>query len=89
MHGYVSCHIPPPPPPPPPRPSSYHSFYALHQHGAYDYLLDEYDRQHLPWLRRFQEFDLYSKSDEAMDVPALTARYQALAAKYLPPVLRW
>jgi succinate dehydrogenase flavin-adding protein (antitoxin of CptAB toxin-antitoxin module) len=28
----------------------YHSFYALHQHGAYQQLLDEQDRQLLPWL---------------------------------------
>jgi hypothetical protein len=29
---------------------SYHSFYELHQHGAYQQLLDEQDRQLLPWL---------------------------------------
>ncbi len=32
----------------------YHSFYALHKHGAYEHLLNDDDRALLPWLKRFQ-----------------------------------
>lgn len=40
----------------------YHSFYALHQHGAYEWMLTAEERHTmLPWLRTFQRFDLYSK----------------------------
>lgn len=67
----------------------WHSFYAHHQDGAYDHLLDEYDLQMLPWLRAFQKCDLYSKKEERMDVPALMQRYKALVAKYFPPKLQW
>ncbi len=68
----------------------YHSFYALHQHDAYDYLLDDYDRELLPWLKRFQPFDLYSKSDTPMDVEKLKPYYMGLLAKYFPKFeLQW
>lgn len=69
----------------------YHSFYALHQHGAYSHLLDDYDRELLPWLKRFQRFDLYSKSDTPMDVGALKEYYSGLIAKYIPnfSALKW
>lgn len=68
----------------------YHSFYALHTHGAYSHLLDDFDRAMLPWLQRFQKFDLYSKADDPMDVPALKAYYMALIHKYFPKYeLQW
>ncbi len=37
----------------------YHSFYALHQHNAYDHLLDDEDRRMVPWLKAFQKCDLH------------------------------
>lgn len=68
----------------------YHSFYALHQHNAYDHLLDDYDRELLPWLKQFQRFDLYSKSDEPMDVGKLKSYYMGLIDKYFPKYeLQW
>jgi hypothetical protein len=109
----------------------YHSFYALHQHGAYQQLLDEQDRQLLPWLvggRRqaardlgapsaqglrpahnskcfsslrarircspypappswrlqvaFQKLDLYSKTEERLDVAQLKPYYMGLIEKW-------
>ncbi|KAK9829152.1 hypothetical protein WJX72_004209 [[Myrmecia] bisecta] len=68
----------------------YHSFYPLHTHNAYDYLLDDEDRRMIPWLKRFQRFDLYSKSEEAMNVKELKQYYMALIHKYFPnPTLKW
>lgn len=69
----------------------YHSFYALHQHGAYEHLLDDHDRELLPWLQRFQRFDLYSKGDTKLDVAALKHYYMNLIAKFIPNAnsLKW
>lgn len=67
----------------------YHSFYPLHRHGAYEYLLDEYDRELLPWLKLFCRYDLYSKSHDPLDVAALKPYYQELVSEFLPEVLSW
>jgi inositol oxygenase len=59
----------------------YHSFYALHQHSAYAQLLDEQDKQMLPWLVAFQKCDLYSKTDNLLDVQELKPYYMGLIHK--------
>ena len=40
----------------------YHSFYAQHRENAYDHLLDDHDREMFDWVRKFNPYDLYSKS---------------------------
>ncbi|MDF2440633.1 MAG: inositol oxygenase [Abditibacteriota bacterium] len=67
----------------------YHSFYAAHREGAYAHLMTEHDQEMLNWVRRFNPYDLYSKSAERPDVAALKPYYQELIAEYFPPVLRW
>lgn len=68
----------------------YHSFYALHKNGAYDYLLSEKDREMLPWLKEFSQFDLYTKHNAPLDVERLMPYYKSLLDKYFPKkVLRW
>jgi len=71
----------------------YHSFYAWHQHGAYEHLANEKDKKFLFWQKEFQKSDLYSKSDKPEDKPdpkKLRGYYEKLIAKYFPnPVLRW
>jgi len=67
----------------------YHSFYAQHQHGAYDHLLDEHDRELMQWVRLFQPHDLYSKADAAADAESLRPRYQELLEDHLPGQLEW
>jgi inositol oxygenase len=67
----------------------YHSFYAAHREGAYQHLMDDHDRAMFQWVRAFNPYDLYSKSDAAPDAEALRPYYQDLVAKYLPPVLSW
>lgn len=67
----------------------FHSFYAWHREGEYDYLCDEHDREMLRWVKAFNPFDLYSKSPTLPDWAALRPYYEKLIDKYLPPVLDW
>jgi inositol oxygenase len=71
----------------------YHSFYAWHQHNAYDYLCSDKDRQMLFWVKEFQKADLYSKSDKPEDLPdpkKLRSYYDGLIKKYFPvEKLKW
>jgi inositol oxygenase len=66
----------------------YHSFYAAHREGAYEYLMNDHDKRMFEWVRRFNPYDLYSKSPVPPDPVALRPYYDALIAKYLPPKLR-
>ncbi len=67
----------------------YHSFYAWHRQGAYGYLMNDADRKMLEWVRRFNPYDLYSKSPVPPDPVALRPYYEELIAKYLPAQLRF
>lgn len=67
----------------------YHSFYAWHKEGAYDELADDHDREMLPWVRKFNPYDLYSKSQVAPDWKSLRPYYESLVNKYLPPTIAW
>ncbi len=67
----------------------YHSFYAWHREEEYGHLLDGHDRQMLPWVQRFNPYDLYSKSPVRPDWEKLRPYYTALIEKYLPGSLRW
>lgn len=67
----------------------YHSFYALHKEGEYQYLLNDYDRQMIPWLHTFNPYDLYSKADAPPVVSELKPFYEELIAEFLPEKLNW
>jgi inositol oxygenase len=67
----------------------YHSFYPWHREEQYSHLLDEHDRAMLPWVRKFNPYDLYSKSPRRPDWNELAPYYTALIDKYLPGPLRW
>lgn len=62
----------------------YHSAYPIHRESAYDYLLDSHDREMLEWVRKFNPYDLYSKSDVAPDPVALRPYYEGLIAEFFP-----
>lgn len=66
----------------------YHSFYAAHREGAYQYLMNDHDKRMFEWVRRFNPYDLYSKSPVPPDPVGLRPYYDALIAKYLPATLR-
>jgi inositol oxygenase len=67
----------------------YHSFYPWHQAGAYTQFMNERDHRLMPWVKRFNPYDLYSKSDERIDAVALRPYYEDLVAEFLPPTLQW
>jgi inositol oxygenase len=67
----------------------YHSFYAWHREGAYEHLLDEHDRQMLPWVKLFNPYDLYSKNPTPPNWEELRPYYENLVEKYLPPKLKF
>ncbi len=62
----------------------YHSFYAAHREGAYEYLMDDHDKEMFKWVRRFSPYDLYSKVPTPPDAAALRPYYEDLIARYLP-----
>ncbi|MBC7923325.1 MAG: inositol oxygenase [Ferruginibacter sp.] len=66
----------------------YHSFYAQHRENAYDHLMDDHDRAMFAWVRKFNPYDLYSKSPKPPVVAELKPYYEDLIAKYLPATLK-
>ena len=66
----------------------YHSFYAQHREKAYDHLMDDHDREMFEWVKKFNPYDLYSKSPVPPDVKELRPYYEELIARYLPAQVR-
>jgi inositol oxygenase len=67
----------------------YHSFYAAHQEGEYGFLMNEHDREMFRWVRAFNPYDLYSKSEVPPDRRALEPYYRDLVAEFFPDRLRF
>lgn len=67
----------------------YHSFYAAHKHGAYDYLMNDHDREMFAWVRKFNPYDLYSKGRERPKLSEVKPYYEDLINEYLPKQLAW
>ena len=62
----------------------YHSFYPGHREGAYDFLMNDHDREMFEWVRKFNPYDLYSKSAAKPDARELRPYYQGLIDRYFP-----
>ena len=67
----------------------YHSFYPWHSEGAYAHLMEDYDHQMLEYVKLFNPYDLYSKSDDPPDVERLQPFYEQLIAEFFPPEISW
>jgi inositol oxygenase len=67
----------------------YHSFYAWHRHGAYDYLCNEQDREMLQWVHKFNPYDLYSKGHAKPNLKELKPYYDDLFAEFFPVQIDW
>jgi inositol oxygenase len=65
----------------------FHSFYAWHREGEYDWLCDDHDRAMLAHVQAFNPYDLYSKSPQPPDWERLRPYYTKLIEKYLPAEL--
>lgn len=67
----------------------YHSCYPVHREQAYDYFLTPHDHEMLGWVREFNQYDLYTKRDERMDVAGLKPFYSELISEFFPAELAW
>lgn len=67
----------------------YHSFYAAHRERDYEYLFDASDHEMFAWVRAFNPYDLYSKSDSRPDVDQLRPFYEQLIDEFFPKQLNW
>jgi inositol oxygenase len=67
----------------------FHSCYPIHREGAYEYLMDDHDREMFAWVREFNPYDLYTKSSGRPDVAALRPYYEDLIDEYFPRELNW
>ena len=67
----------------------YHSFYAAHQENEYQHLLNDQDRDMFQWVRKFNPYDLYSKTDDPPDLDQLLPYYHDLVAKFFPASITW
>ena len=67
----------------------FHSFYAWHRHGAYTHLMNDKDAAMLPWVRKFNPYDLYSKGHTKPDVKQLKPYYDDLFAEFFPDKIDW
>lgn len=65
----------------------YHSFYPCHREGAYEYLMSDHDKEMFQWVRAFNPYDLYSKSEERPKLSELKGYYTDLINEYFPSKL--
>jgi len=67
----------------------YHSCYPIHREQAYRALMNQQDREMFAWVNDFNQYDLYTKRDERMDVEAFRPYYEELIAEYFPSQIDW
>lgn len=67
----------------------YHSFYPAHREREYLYLMDDQDRKHFGWVKKFNNYDLYTKSAEPPKVNELRPYYEDLIAEFFPDEIAW
>ena len=67
----------------------YHSCYPWHREGGYHHLMDAHDAEMLPWVQKFNPYDLYSKSHDRPKLDDLRPYYEDLIAEFFPARIRW
>jgi inositol oxygenase len=67
----------------------YHSFYPAHRERDYEYLMNERDKALFDWVRKFNPYDLYTKSHQRPNVKELRPFYDELINEFFPAKLRW
>ena len=67
----------------------YHSCYPIHREQEYGYLMNDHDRRMFAWVNDFNQYDLYTKRSERMNVTALRPFYEDLIAEYFPAKINW
>ena len=61
----------------------FHSFYPWHSGGSYKELLGDEDDKYLAWIRDFNKYDLYTKSNRTYELDEIIDHYRPIADKYL------
>jgi inositol oxygenase len=67
----------------------YHSFYPWHREGQYEHLMNDQDRAMLPWVKKFNPYDLYSKSAARPKLADVKPYYDELINEYFPAKIAW
>src|SRR6202048_2405148 len=67
----------------------YHSFYPAHRHGAYRHLMNEQDERMFEWVRKFNQYDLYSKGRERPKTQEILPYYEDLVSEFFPNKIAW
>lgn len=67
----------------------YHSWYSAHRELDYQYLMSDHDLEMMDWVRKFNPYDLYSKSATKPDLETLRPYYEELVAEFFPAKIRW
>jgi inositol oxygenase len=67
----------------------YHSLYPVHREGAYAHLMSSEDHEMMKWVKAFNPYDLYTKSDAPPNVDELRPFYEDLIAEFFPKEIAW
>jgi len=67
----------------------YHSFYPAHKHRAYRHLMNARDEEMFEWVRKFNQYDLYSKGRARPDWKEVKPYYEGLVAEFFPDRIDW
>ena len=60
----------------------FHSLYSHHLNNEYEFLMDENDKYMLYWLKLFNKYDLYTKTDKFVLNDTIKNYYNTLINKY-------
>jgi len=67
----------------------YHSWYSAHREMDYQFLMSDHDMQMMDWVRKFNPYDLYSKSAVKPDFDQLKPYYDDLISEFFPSKIKW
>ena len=62
----------------------FHSLYAYHDKSSYQHFMSSKDIEMLPWLKLFNQYDLYTKSDTLYKLYDVKDYYTELLHKFFP-----
>ncbi|KAI8970670.1 inositol oxygenase [Pilobolus umbonatus] len=67
----------------------FHSFYSCHKDKSYGWLMNEEDHAMMEWMNIFNQYDLYSKTENKPNAEALLPYYIDLVSEYFPVEIDW
>ena len=67
----------------------YRSFHPWHCEDASSRLANDHDREMLPWILKFNQYDLHTGSLEAPDEERLRPFHQEPIREFFPEKIRW